>query len=85
MIPVLTLVGLLAGRWYVAALAALAWPVVLGLDGIISGPAEYAGAAALALVNTAIGVAVHKLIVRSLRGAWSKRPPRLGNGSQTAL
>ena len=72
MIPVLLLVGLLAGRWYVAALAAVAWPLVLGLDGILAGPAHYAAAAAFALANTAVGVAVHKVIAWSLRQAWGK-------------
>ena len=86
MIPVLVLVGLLAGRWYVVAVAAIAWPIALGLaGGIISGPEDYTGAAALAVVNTAFGVAVHRLVVWFLRAAWSKTRPRLSSGSQTAL
>ena len=78
MIPVLLLIGLLAGRWYVVALAALGWPLLLGLDGILTGPDEYVGAAALAVANTAVGVAAHKLIAWPLRQAWGRARPREG-------
>ncbi len=71
MIPVLLLVGLLAGRWYVVALAAVAWPLILGLDGTVAGSANYIGAAGLAAVNTAAGVAAHKLLVWPVRRAAS--------------
>ena len=69
MIPVLLLAGLLAGRWYVVALASVVWPAVLVLDGIASSPASLLGAAALAAANTAAGVAVHKAFVSVVRQA----------------
>ena len=78
MIPILLLIGLLAGRWYVVAVAAVAWPLILGLDGILTGSEQYAGAAALAMANTAIGVAVHKAVGWSLRQARGKARPRMG-------
>jgi hypothetical protein len=75
-IPTLLLIGLLAGRWYAAVVAAAVWPFLLGLTGDAS---EYATAAAFALVNVAVGVALHKVILRGLRGAWGQaRRLRLG-------
>lgn len=78
MIPTLLLIGLLAGRWYAVALAGLAWPLLLGLDGILGSPEQYAGAAAFAVANTAVGVAAHKVVAWSLRQAWGKARPRAG-------
>ena len=82
MIPVLLLIGLLAGRWYVAALAGLAWPLLLALDDIIA-PDDFIGAAALAVANTAVGVAVHKLVAWALRQAWRKAHPHVREGGRT--
>jgi hypothetical protein len=78
MIPILLLIGLLAGRWYVVGIAAVAWPHTLGLDGTLTGYEQYLGAAALAMANTAVGVAVHKAVVWPLRLAWGKTRPRVG-------
>ena len=78
MIPILLLVGLLAGRWYVVGIAAVAWPLILGLNGTLTGSEQYFEAAALAMANTAVGVAVHKAVVWPLRLAWGKARPRPG-------
>jgi hypothetical protein len=80
LIPTLILVGLLMGRWYFVPVAAIAWAVILGLDGIISGVEGYTGAAVLGAANTAAGVALHQLIVRFLRGARSKIGLPLNSG-----
>lgn len=59
MIPVLWLVGLALGRWWPAALlvGTIGWPLLLLADGT---PVHVGEAAALALVNTALGVAAHQ-------------------------
>ena len=80
MIPILILVGLLGGRWYLVPIAAVAWAAILGVTGTISGFETYAEAAALGAANTAVGVALHQIIVRFLRGARSKMRPRLSGG-----
>jgi hypothetical protein len=65
-IPVLLLLGLLCGRWSLIAVAAVAWPLVLLVDGAC--PLECApGAAAFAAANTAVGVLVHKGVVWPLK------------------
>ncbi|HXV57599.1 MAG TPA: hypothetical protein VD704_07005 [Gaiellaceae bacterium] len=68
MIPVLLLLGLLAGRWAAVPLAALAWPLLLALGGVgLDGAADVAAAAGLAAANTAIGVVAHKGLVALVR------------------
>ena len=64
MIPVAILVGLLAGLsagrlgWWAIGIVAVAWPVLLVVTDVDSGSSFFVGAAALAAVNAAIGVAV---------------------------
>jgi hypothetical protein len=72
MIPVLLVAGLLLGRWWRFALAAaaLAWPGVLLVTGVVGIEWALLGAAALAVANTLVGVAVHQglaLVVRGIR------------------
>jgi hypothetical protein len=70
MIPVAILIGLLAGLaagrlgWWAVGIAAVAWPALLVATDIDSGLAFFVGAAALAAVNTIIGVAV------GIAGRW---------------
>jgi hypothetical protein len=80
MIPTLLLVGLLAGRWYVVALAAVAWPLLLTLLGVADlAVGDWLVAAALAAANTAVGVAVHRSISLFLRRGLSRlRTPHNG-------
>ena len=61
MIPVLILFGLVTGRWWRVTIpvAALGWPTALAVTGVITSAAEVAGSAALAAVNTAVGVLVY--------------------------
>ena len=61
MIPTMILFGLLLGRWWKVALVAgtSAWPLLLWSQGLLATPSDMLGAAALALVNTAVGVLVH--------------------------
>jgi hypothetical protein len=69
-IPTLILAGLIVGRWWMAAVAAVAWPIVLvlavpdgrELDTLVGG-------ALLAIANTLVGVAVHKAAVWPWRHA----------------
>jgi hypothetical protein len=76
-IPTMILFGLLFGRWWKSALvaAALLWPALLWVDGVITTPGEIAGAAVLALLNSAVGVGVHQLVlglIRLARHHWPR-------------
>ena len=82
MIPILLAVGLLAGRWYVVGLAAAVWPLVLVIGGIASDPASLAAGAALAAANTALGVAVHRVVASGVRAATAATA-RMGRGRRT--
>jgi hypothetical protein len=77
-IPVLLIFGLLCGRWSLIAVAAVAWPLLLLVDGTC--PLGCApAAAAFAAANTAVGVVVHKLAVWPLKlaiAAWRNRRQR---------
>jgi hypothetical protein len=69
MIPTLMAFGLLAGRWpWIALLiGTVGWPVWLIVDGIVGSATVALTAAALAAVNTGVGVLVHQAIVRVAR------------------
>jgi len=60
--------GLVFGRWWRSCLVAgaLAWPALLLVDDII-GTGDLLPAAALGLVNTAVGVVVHQGVLRIVR------------------
>lgn len=75
MIPTMILFGLLLGRWWKTALVVgtAAWPALLLADGVIGTPAGVVGAAGLALINTAVGIAVHQGVLALLRAARSHR------------
>ena len=78
-IPTMILFGLLLGRWWKFALivGTSAWTVLLRSQGLLATPPEIVGAAALALVNTAVGVLVHQLVLAVVRQARAPhRPPR---------
>ena len=70
MIPVAILIGLLAGLaagrfgWWAVGIVAVAWPVLLVTTDVDSGFAFFVAAAAVAAVNTIIGVAV------GIAGRW---------------
>ncbi len=72
MIPTLILAGLLVGRWWMLAAAAVAWPAGLILTGVGSGPAFALTAAAIAVPNTAMGVAVHRAVRAVVRYAQAR-------------
>lgn len=87
MIPTLLAFGLVFGRWWKATLAVgvIGWVVVILSTtdaGTAPGIAETAGlalgAAGLALVNTAVGVAVHQGLL------WAVRTVRGRSGHPTA-
>ena len=65
MIPTMFLFGLVLGRWWKTCLVVgtLGWPLLLWFDNIIESPTEFLGAAALAALNTAVGVAVHQSLL----------------------
>jgi hypothetical protein len=70
MIPTLILIGAIAGRWYVVALAAAAWPLVVIFGaGAPYAPDDLLAEAALGAANTAVGVIVHKALVGAVRAA----------------
>ena len=62
------LVGLVAGRWLALPLGGVAWAVLLLAFGTI-GWTEVPAAAALGLVNVAVGVLLHKAMALLARRA----------------
>jgi len=80
-IPTMILFGLLLGRWWRTALVAgtASWTVLLWTQGLVDSPAEIAGAAALALANTAAGVMAHQGLLALVRRV--SRPPAAAVGA----
>jgi hypothetical protein len=68
-IPTLIVFGLVFGRWWRSCLivAAIGWPVVLVLGDVMGFEWTLLGAAALAAVNTLVGVLAHQGILRVVR------------------
>lgn len=75
MIPTMILFGLVLGRWWKSAIVAGAalWPAILIPGGIVDG-IDVLGAAALGAVNTAAGVAIHRLALWLIRSTRRDRP-----------
>jgi hypothetical protein len=74
MIPTVIVVGLVVGRWWVLAVAAVGWVVLLAATGITGDAGSLAVGAGLAVANAGVGVAVHKgvaALFRALRAAIS--------------
>lgn len=69
MISTMTLFGLVAGRWWRFALVAvaIAWPVLLLVDGAMGPSAVLLAAALLEAANAAVGVAVHQALLWLVR------------------
>lgn len=75
MIPTMILFGLVFGRWWKTTLVAgtLGWPLLLLTGDVLHSAEEVAGAAALGLANTLVGVAVHQLFLRLVRALHRRR------------
>lgn len=78
MIPTMILFGLVTGRWWRSALvgAAIVWPAVLLVDGVMGVSAGLLVAALAGAVNAAVGVAIHQallLLVRQVRVSASRQ------------
>lgn len=69
MIPILIALGLVLGRWWRTALVigVIYWSVVLVATGIYDLDLDLLGPAALALINTAVGVAIHQAVLSGVR------------------
>lgn len=74
MIPTMILFGLVFGRWWKSALvaAALVWPVILLVNGVLQPPwiplaATLVLAAALSVANAGVGVALHQALLWFVR------------------
>ena len=69
MIPTMILVGLVLGRWWRTALVvgALGWPTFLIADNVVDLEPSLVGAAVLGLVNTAVGVGLHRTVLTLVR------------------
>ena len=80
MIPTMILFGLVTGRWWRLALiaAAIVWPVLLLVDGVVGISADLLAAALFGVVNAAVGVAVHQALL------WLVRRVRVGTARQPA-
>jgi hypothetical protein len=76
MIPTMLLFGLVLGRWWKTCLlvGTLGWPLLLWFDGIIESPNEFLGAAGLAALNTAVGVAIHQSLLHLF--SWLRKDRR---------
>lgn len=84
MIPTMIGFGLIFGRWWKTTLiaAAIVWPLLLIYYGALDNPPGsrlqgLALGAALAVVNAAVGVAVHQAVLFLVR---KLRPRRVDNG-----
>jgi hypothetical protein len=81
-IPTMFLFGLVFGRWWKTTLVAgtLGWPLLLLTGDVLHSPEEVAGAAALGLANTLVGMAIHQLFLRLVRALRRSRtaPARQG-------
>ena len=83
MIPTLLLAGLVVGRWWLVAVAAVSWPVLLLVTDAwsVSLPSVVLGGVTVAALNTGAGVAVHRaavMLVRALRRFWADPIGSLG-------
>ncbi|HEU5242184.1 MAG TPA: hypothetical protein VFU25_09225 [Ornithinibacter sp.] len=69
MIPTMILVGLVLGRWWRAALvaAAVGWPVLLALTGLLDSPTAALWSSVLAVANAGVGVLVHQGVLHAYR------------------
>lgn len=76
MIPTMILFGFVLGRWWKTCLVVgtFGWPLLLWLGNITGTPNELLGAAALAALNTAVGVAIHQSLLRMFR--WVRQDRR---------
>jgi hypothetical protein len=80
MILTLILFGLVFGRWWRSALiaAAVSWPVLLVVIHVMSIEAGLLGASALAVINAAVGVFAHQVILRMTRQLRANGSSRSG-------
>jgi hypothetical protein len=78
MIPAMLVLGLVVGRWYGIALAALVWPILLVFTGVTTEPVALAGGTALAAANALIGV-LARWGLRSL-STWVRGAARARHG-----
>lgn len=69
MIPTLIVLGLLLGRWWWQTLlaAAVGWPLLLVMEGVITADAGLAGALVFGVGNAAAGVLMHQAVLRLVR------------------
>ncbi len=77
MIPTMILFGLVFGRWWKSALVAgaILWPTLLWAQDVITTPGEAIAAAVLGILNGAVGVGAHQLVlglVRVSRRQWRR-------------
>ena len=82
MIPTMILAGLLLGRWWKTAVVVgtTSWVVLLSPQGLVDSPAGVAGAAALGLANTAVGVMAHRGLLVLVRRVRRPTPDAVGAG-----
>jgi hypothetical protein len=72
-IPLLVALGFVVGRWWILIVAAIGWPLFLILAGPDLPLDEVPLASGLALANTLVGVALHRLLA-SVTGRGGSAP-----------
>ena len=77
MIPTLILFGMVFGRWWRLSLfaAAVGWPLLLVATDAMNVEIGLLGAAGLAVINTGVGVLVHRGILRAFRLLHPRHTP----------
>lgn len=71
MVPTMIIFGLIFGRWWLAALVAGAviWPAMVVFSGAMEVELGLLAAALFGLVNTAVGVGIHRGVLAVVRNA----------------
>lgn len=79
MLPVAVVIGALVGRWWALPVAATAWVVLLRVDAPCGWDCAFGGAA-LAALNAAGGVAIHRMFRIGACRFRKRSSPTTGDG-----
>ena len=71
MIPTVILIGALARRWWIVAVAAVLWPIAVVVWGDVDSVGGFLVAGILGAVNAAFGAIVGTAIQKVAAGLWT--------------